>query len=393
MVEYGLKYDVVCFSGGLVDIDTIFSLTKFFALLGTEISIDMQASFFDIDIDFIQNIVVNPYFLLEKQNKIVFIGINLRIELPLFNSKLRKLNNARLYSIGLNASFMNFNIKNYGFSINNVLNVIKGKNKLNIELIAANYVYTSFIKYIKNGNVSFIFGNSFSMLGNSSTVFKFLKKFVNTVLLYSQCFYLFNNVGIINYLFLNNVSNSVSKFLMPKFYFFEAVDDYLFLKKFASSVCNNFIVYHGSFFDEGAKQADMILPCSTYFESNLRFFNYFGAIRRTNKVISIADDILSGKEFFNFLDNFSKHVVGFRYFMNFSKVVLYFDFLLINFNFINVSMSNKLNYCFLSCLYIENKIFSSNILNFYKNDVYSRNSKNLHLASLEYLKLLSTYLK
>ena len=54
-----------------------------------------------------------------------------------------------------------------------------------------------------------------------------------------------------------------------------------------------------------------------------------------------------------------------------------------NFKFNNL----KLNFV------IENKIFNSLIINYYKTDVYSKNSKNIALASLEYLKTIITYIK
>lgn len=83
--------------------------------------------------------------------------------------------------------------------------------------------------------------------------------------------------------------------------------------------------------------------------------------------------------------------------INFKVVLKYFKFLYINFNNINfvfdrnlLFKSNQLNnYKF----FIENKIFNSIIINYYKTDVYSRNSKNISLASLEYLKTIITYIK
>lgn len=57
-------------------------------------------------------------------------------------------------------------------------------------------------------------------------------------------------------------------------------------------------------------------------------------------------------------------------------------------NSLNLKLS-KLKFNFI----IENKIFNSLIVNYYKTDVYSKNSKNIALASLEYLKTIITYIK
>ena len=70
---------------------------------------------------------------------------------------------------------------------------------------------------------------------------------------------------------------------------------------------------------------------------------------------------------------------------------MHLDFNCKNFslNVIKTLKLNNINNKFL----IENKIFNSIIINYYKTDVYSRNSKNISLASLEYLKTIITYIK
>ena len=69
---------------------------------------------------------------------------------------------------------------------------------------------------------------------------------------------------------------------------------------------------------------------------------------------------------------------------------MYLDFCCKNFILnINVLKLNYKNNKFL----IENKILNSFIINYYKSDVYSKNSKNIFLASLEYLKTIITYIK
>ena len=81
--------------------------------------------------------------------------------------------------------------------------------------------------------------------------------------------------------------------------------------------------------------------------------------------------------------------------INFTILCKYFKFLRVNFFSVNYFFNKGVNlkvinsYKFL----VENKIFNSLIINYYKTDVYSRNSKNISLASLEYLKTIITYSK
>jgi hypothetical protein len=73
----------------------------------------------------------------------------------------------------------------------------------------------------------------------------------------------------------------------------------------------------------------------------------------------------------------------------------YFKFLHLDYSYKNFSLNVnivKLNNLSIKFV-IENKIFNSLIINYYKTDVYSRNSRNISLASLEYLKTIITYIK
>jgi hypothetical protein len=175
------------------------------------------------------------------------------------------------------------------------------------------------------------------------------------------------------------------------FYFLNNVDNYFFFKNISNK--DNFIAYRGSFFDEGAKYSDLIFPCSTFFEENLNYKNFSGKNLFTKQVIST--NFYNNNDFFFFLNN-----LKFKYFklnlfsiINFKVLFKYFKFMHLNFSCKTFSLYSLkpifIHYKFI----IENKIFNSLIINYYKTDVYSRNSKNISLASLEYLKTIITYIK
>ena len=202
-------------------------------------------------------------------------------------------------------------------------------------------------------------------------------------------------MSILNYLNLNHLKKFVFNNKYSSLYFLNNVDNYYFLKNINKE--NNFIVYRGSFFDEGAKYSDLIFPSTTFFEENLNYKSFEGLNVYTRKVVST--NFYNNKEFFFFfLNNLKVKFFKLNLFsiINFKLLFKYFKFLSINFPFINYFFDKKFlklnefkNYKFL----VENKIFNSVIINYYKTDVYSRNSKNISLASLEYLKTIITYIK
>jgi NADH dehydrogenase/NADH:ubiquinone oxidoreductase subunit G len=158
---------------------------------------------------------------------------------------------------------------------------------------------------------------------------------------------------------------------------------------------DNFIVYRGSFFDEGAKYSNLIFPCSTFFEENLNFKNFSGKNLFTKQVIST--NFYNNKEFFFFLNNLKFKFFKLNLFsiINFKVLFKYFKFMHLDFSCKNFSLNINILKSTFKCykFVIENKIFNSLIINYYKTDVYSRNSKNISLASLEYLKTIITYIK
>jgi NADH dehydrogenase/NADH:ubiquinone oxidoreductase subunit G len=64
------------------------------------------------------------------------------------------------------------------------------------------------------------------------------------------------------------------------------VDNEIFLKYITTSSYTNMFIYYGSFFDIGAKNATIIIPNLTFFETDGIHINLEGRIRKTVKVIN-----------------------------------------------------------------------------------------------------------
>ena len=379
--------------GGLSDFESIFCNKQFFNLLGGSIFFESNIKFFNSD--FLNDIYV--VFNFDDIKIILLIALNLRLEMPILNSKLlRKKDKVLLYSVGNTGYFYSNYFKFLGNNILDVINFIYGKTILNKEL------YNIFLfdfsifnkKKFKPSGLYIVIGQSFYIIKNSFLLFDFIKSYIKQYFNFSKCSNLFTNSSVLNYLNISHLKQFLFK-NVASFYFLNNVDNYYFLKSLDFLKKENFIVYKGSFFDEGAKRSDLIFPSSTFFEENYNYKSFNGLNLLTRKVIS--NKFYNNKQFFFFFNNLKFKYFKFNLFsiINFKILFKYFKFIMVDFttkiyilNSLNLKLS-KLKFNFI----IENKIFNSLIVNYYKTDVYSKNSKNIALASLEYLKTIITYIK
>jgi hypothetical protein len=363
-------------------------MKNFFNLIGNEICLNEDKYFFNFD--FINDIIFDFLINFENLNYVLFLGLNLRLEIPVLNSKLLKHNNIKFFSIGLLNSYSNIKIKNSGNNLFSFIEILKGKNKFNLNILFKSFLNSVYTNYTKYSNICFFFGQSFYMLNNNFYLFKICQEFIKLNFVNSFCINLFNNIGVINYYLLGNKKKQIS-FKNTQFIFLDSIDDYVFLNKF-KNLKNNFFVYRGFFFENGARISNLIFPSLTFFEFNNIYYNYQGILRSTKKIIHNEFEIVN--DFYIYLINFYKLYFfnNFCLIKNIFNILKFFKFLTIEFTLYNFNNTFYKKSIFLKKnIVIENNIFSSIIFNFYKTDVYSRNSKNLHLASLDFLKHISVY--
>jgi len=388
LYDYAFHNNVTAFCNNTIEINTLVGMKAFFNVLGTEIfSTDIRYFF---NSDFIDNVVFTLLSNFENVKLILFVGINLRTEIPVLNSKLLKHNNIKFFNIGPLTSYSLIKIKNQGNSVYDIISVLKGKNSLNLLFFFKTYLNSVFLNLLKSSNIYFLFGQGFYNSTNNFFLFDYCKSFLQKFFFSSYVSNLFSAVGVINQLIVATVYVSKTLFASNSFIYLESIDDSLFINKINTS-SGNFITYRGHFFDSTAKISNLIFPSLSFFEDKGMFYNFKGSAKSTKKVVHNEHNILSN--FYQYLLNF----YNFYFLNNFCSVknifslLRFFDFLLIDFKHIPLSniVYKSANYN-ASKIY-DNTILSSIVFNFYKTDSYSRNSKNLHLASLDYLKLIGTY--
>jgi len=143
--------------------------------------------------------------------------------------------------------------------------------------------------------------------------------------------------------------------------------------------------------------SNLIVPSYTFFENDYNYLNVEGRFRKSLRVLTSNDNLITEFNFFNFLNIFKDLYIknNFSIFKNFYLLFKYFDFLNLDFNLnldlkklviSNFNIFNKFYFIF------ENFNLNSFVYNYYKLDVYSRNSSVLHLASYDYLVKLNVFI-
>lgn len=323
------KTSIVAVFGDLVDSETLVVLNDFFHNLGSS-SVFYQKTLIN-DVDFRSSYLLNVSLdLIEKSDLFIFIGLNIRLELPLVNLRIRK---SFLYSNSLIISFgfltsLTYQYFQQGHSINSVLNFLNGKTFVSKCLIDSKFP------------LIFLGSSSFKNLDYSA----FLKNFFS-LSKYS------NLISTHGWFGLNVVESRISvlaaKDLGINYTSFQNFYDrknpnFLYLCGVESSDLNfenslfNFKIFQGHSGDSTAFSSDIIFPGCTFVEKESLYVTLEGRVQKTKFLFSPPS--LARLDW--------KILVGFKLFLiNKPKFVNNVKYLTINqFNTVNDIHSRLLNY-------------------------------------------------
>jgi NADH dehydrogenase/NADH:ubiquinone oxidoreductase subunit G len=290
LFKYDNKYVIL---GSFSDYESIFNIKQFFNLLGNNV-------YFESNVDNFSSDFLNDIYTLinlEDTKFLLMISLNLRLEMPILNSKLmRKKDKITFYSIGNVGYFYSNYFKYLGNSVLEIIKFIFGKTELNKQVFNIfSFDVNIFNKKFKPSGLNILIGQSFYFIKNSFMLYNKLKLYVYDNFNFSWCSNLFSNVSVLNYLNLNHLKRFVFN-NKSGLYFLNNVDNYYYSKNINKE--NNFIIYRGSFFDETARYSDLIFPSNTFFEENLNYKSFDGLNVYTRKVVST--NLYNNKEFFFF---------------------------------------------------------------------------------------------
>ncbi len=337
------KYIVL---GNQVNLESLNLLKLLYTKFNFNNMLNQYANQLNVNIDFQKNYYINilPKHL-ENLDVCLLIGINLRLENPLLNVRLRKSflkNNTIIGSVGPSINSI-YNLKKIGNSILDILSILKGKNKFNIYLSSGINPLIILGNYINNLN--FKIDYLLSILNNKNLKIVNIYPYINSLSLFE--------LGINYYNYSYNLNNN--------FYYLMQADEILLNNK---NYYLNFIVYQGYQLDRNANYADLIFPSTNFVEENNRMLNIIGKVENLNKI----SNVLSFKN----SDNRNSYII----ILNLLNYLLEKRNTKLNYLFnLKIEINNLNNYNNYNIrLKLFNIIINNLLSNFYKTDSITRSS-------------------
>jgi NADH-quinone oxidoreductase chain G len=282
------EFRLAVFHGSLVDLNTVAMVRNF---LFTIYSFDANRPYerrrpfflyqrpFFFNADFFENFTFGAsYKHFDLIDFILAVNINLRLESPLLNLKIKRLHqktNLIVCSVGYltNLSFECFNLGN---DLSSFINILKGRNVICKNIIKSKHSMLLFGEKFFYNKLGFEIFNHFYNLFKQIFNYKNAPKFFFQVMPFS--------VGL-----LHSLASSVNRSLKNISSFQKrTVHHYLCLLLSTDDIQENFnflqkdfIVYVGHNGDASLNNADLILPVVNYLEKKSTYINMEGKIQTT----------------------------------------------------------------------------------------------------------------
>ena len=367
------------FSGKFSDIESLYSTKNFLNLLNSE--------FYDCRFDNTQFISGHRSSYLfnssiqkiDEADAILIIGSNPKWEAAVLNSRIRKAylnNNCQIALIGpkINLTYKYTHLSNDISYLNNILNEKSDflehlKNaKKPLMLIGSSAInYNDGIEILK---ICAEICNKFNIVNESENGFNILNQNISRVGALDIGFYSKN--------FDRDFKVSLTKHIRDTnpVVFLLGLDEINF-----SSLKDSFVIYIGHHGDEGANNADIILPSPAFPEKTSTFVNIEGRVLQTTKCFNPIGEAKEEWKIFRALSQEFKEQLKFNNLNELRQEIIK------NFPHLNQlnTLPNKSEVNFGKSHIIDNKEIEYNIKNFYMTDSISRASVNMANCTKEIL--------
>ena len=367
------------FSGKFSDIESLYSTKNFLNLLNSE--------FYDCRFDNTQFVPGHRSSYLfnssiqkiDEADAILIIGSNPKWEAAVLNSRIRKAylnNNCQIALIGpkINLTYKYTHLSNDISYLNNILNEKSDflehlKNAKNpLMLIGSSAInYNDGIEILK---ICAEICNKFNIVNESENGFNILNQNISRVGALDIGFYSKN--------FDRDFKVSLTKHIRDTnpVVFLLGLDEINF-----SSLKDSFVIYIGHHGDEGANNADIILPSPAFPEKTSTFVNIEGRVLQTTKCFNPIGEAKEEWKIFRALSQEFKEQLKFNNLKELrQEIIKKFPHL----NQLN-TLPNKSEVNFGKSHIIDNKEIEYNIKNFYMTDSISRASVNMANCTKEIL--------
>jgi len=388
--------------GDFIDLESV-NFFKYFTLnLGSNLlinntesaNIEINHNYLNFDKEF--NYINNSKIGLHNYDFYIFYNYNLRIENPVFNSKLRQkviwfnFNNLFFFGTNYNLTYKYYHLGN---THDDFIKFLFGKHWLcnllskinNIAFIYGNNIFYNF--FIKKSWSFYL-----TKLNNlKKTLFDLKKKQFDIFYLSSSI----TTISSFDLMFLSKLDLIKSNFDTNLNYYI-GLNQVHFksnnIKQSKNIFKNNFYIYQNSFFDNNFKFCNIMLPVYNCFElENQYFINSMGLVKQNMKVEINLEEFL--KSNINSL-LFMFKIINFRNLkqleVNLIDNLVYYLFFKVR-NIISLKFNN--NFLFKNFIIVKynNFHFVSFNKNFYKANIYCFYSKQLNMMSNLFFKEKSNF--
>ena len=367
------------FSGKFSDIESLYSTKNFLNLLNSE--------FYDCRFDNTQFIPGHRSSYLfnssiqkiDEADAILIIGSNPKWEAAVLNSRIRKAylnNNCQIALIGpkINLTYKYTHLSNDISYLNNILNE-----------------KSDFLEHLKNAkNPLMLIGSSAINYNDGIEILKICAEICNKLNIVNETENGFNilnqnisrvgalDIGFYSKNFDRDFKVSLTKHIRDTnpVVFLLGLDEINF-----SSLEDSFVIYIGHHGDEGANNADIILPSPAFPEKTSTFVNIEGRVLQTTKCFNPIGEAKEEWKIFRALSQEFKEQLKFNNLKELrQEIIKKFPHL----NQLNI-LPNKSEVNFGKSYIIDNKEIEYNIKNFYMTDSISRASVNMANCTKEIL--------
>lgn len=385
--------------GDFIDLESINFFKNFTLKLGSNILINnTETNNIEINNNFINfdketNYINNSKIGLHNYDFYIFYNYNLRIENPVFNSKLRQkviwfnFNNLFFFGTNYNLTYKYYHLGN---THDDFIKFIFGKH----------WLCNILLKY---NNIAFLYGNNifYNFFIKKSWSFYLIKlnnlkkKLFNFKNKQFDIFYLtsaLTTISSFDLMFMSNFnSNTLS--ISNNLYYYIGLNYLNFrYKEVRNKFKNNFFIYQNSFFDNNFKFANIMLPVYNCFElDNQYFINSMGLIKQNIKVeVNLEEFLKSNIEALIFMFK----IINFK-FNKQLEIQLVNNLLYYLYNKVRCIINIKFNINFLFKNFILIKYNNFHLVsfnkNFYKSNIYCFYSKQLNMMSNLFFKEKSNF--
>lgn len=277
-------------TGNFTDIEHIVSLNTFSKNL-TKIIKPSINNFAKLNADLQEYYTIKSNIFHNIGNKVyILVGLNLRLENPVLNIKLRRLSlnsNILIAYIGSKYDY-NINLLHLGNNLEILKKIVAGKHKICS-------IITNFLKKnskndkIQNqfkNKISLIFGNEIIQTNSHTSIIESIKQSSKASLFEYNSLELYSGkINLKEFGFFNKTTLIPNK---QSFYYL------LNVEKIPNYKENDFVVFQGHHNIKERIKFDVILPSTNWTEKSTLFLNCFGGVQKTKLIklppINVRDD-------------------------------------------------------------------------------------------------------